>query len=151
MDRETFLIALDTNLLIYAHRENTPEHNRARDAIIQALEDPRGWGICLPSVAEFWSIVTSTEHPGEKSTPAKANAFLHYLVVEGHGRIWSPGPGFGERLLRWAASQKIRGKRIFDLQIAVLAFEHGAREIWTHDTGFVSVPGLRVHDPLSHA
>jgi len=143
------VIALDTNLLVYTHRENTPQHAGARAAVLQALEDSRGWGICLPSIAEFWSIVTSPENPGEKSTGARAAAFIHYLVTEGHGHIWTPGPGFGERLIRWAASQKVRGKRIFDLQIAVVAYEHGAREIWTHDHGFVSVPGLKVHHPLS--
>ena len=143
------MIALDTNLLVYTHRENTPQHAAARAAVIRALEDPQGWGISLPCIAEFWSIVTIPEAPGKKSTAAKAAAFIHYVVTEGHGHIWTPGPGFGERLLRWAASQKVRGKRIFDLQIAVLAYEHGAREIWTHDKGFMSVPGLKVRDPLS--
>ena len=57
-------------------------------------------------------------------------------------------PGFGQRLLRWATSLKVRGRRIFDLQIAVMALEHGAREIWTDDKNFVSVPGVKVYDPL---
>jgi hypothetical protein len=33
---EQRVIALDTNLLIYAHRENTPEHPKARKAILEA-------------------------------------------------------------------------------------------------------------------
>lgn len=126
------MIALDTNLLIYAHREGTPEHGRARAAIASALADPRGWGICLPTIAEFWTVTH----------------FFHYLMTEGGGNIWVPGPGFGERLTRWAASLKVRGKRIFDLQIAVIAFEHGAQEIWTHDQNFVSVPSVKIRDPL---
>ena len=52
------MIVLDTNLLIYAHRENSPEHDCALAAIIEAVNHPQGWGMCLPSVAEFWSIVT---------------------------------------------------------------------------------------------
>src|SRR5207237_6602074 len=130
------MIALDTNLLIYAHREGASEHEAARSAVLAAVDDPRGWGICLPSVAEFWSIVTHPKFPGGPSSPSVVTHFFHYLIVEGHGHIWTPGHGFGERLMRWAASQKLRGRRIFDLQIAVIAYEHGAREIWTHDHNF---------------
>jgi predicted nucleic acid-binding protein len=46
------------------------------------------------------------------------------------------------------AEHGIRGARIFDLQIALTAVEHGAREIWTHDQDVLSLPGLRVRDPL---
>src|SRR3954467_10953343 len=127
------MIALDTNLLVYAHREGAPEHDRARDAILKALDDPRGWGIALPTVTEFWSIVTNPGIPGGPSSAKVVTDFFHYLITEGHGNIWTPGPGFGQRLMRWASTLKIRGKRIFDLQIAVIALEHGAREIWTHD------------------
>jgi predicted nucleic acid-binding protein len=62
--------------------------------------------------------------------------------------LWEPGAGFADRLLRAAAERGVRGARIFDLQIALTAVEAGAREIWTHDRDFVSVPGLRVRDPL---
>jgi predicted nucleic acid-binding protein len=148
MDSEASMIALDTNLLVYAHREGAAEHDRATAAILRALNDPQGWGICLPSVAEFWSVVTNPANPGGPSSSAAVTNFFHRLVTEGHGRIWTPGPGFGERLMRWAASLKLRGTRIFDLQIAVIALEHGARELWTHDSNFVSVPGLKVLDPI---
>lgn len=142
------MIALDTNLLVYAHREGAPEHEGARDAILAALDDPRGWGICLPAVSEFWSIVTHPKIPGGPSSAKVVTHFFHYLLTEGRGHIWTPGPGFGQRLMRWASSLKVSGKRIFDLEIAAIAFEHGAREIWTHDRGFISVPGLKVRDPL---
>jgi len=142
------MIALDTNLLVYAHREKTPEHPRAREAVMEAVNHSQGWGICLPSIAEFWSIVTHPAQPGGPSSPAVVTHFFHYLVTEGDGHIWTPGPGFGERLLRWAAALKVRGRKIFDLQIAVIAFEHGAREIWTHDHQFVSVPAVKVRNPL---
>jgi predicted nucleic acid-binding protein len=142
------VIALDTNLLIYAHRENTPEHPKARKAILEALNHADGWGICLPTIAEFWSIVTRSGHPGGASSATTVNHFFHYLLTEGHGHVWTPGPGFGERLMRWAAALKVRGLRIFDLQIALIAFEHGAREIWTHDHSFISVPAVKVRDPF---
>jgi len=142
------VIALDTNILVYAHRAGASEHDRARDAVLAALGDSRGWGICSPTIPEFWSIVTHPKMPGGPSSPNVAAHFFHYLITEGHGEIWAPGPGFGQRLMRWATSLKVRGKRIFDLQIAVIALEHGAKEIWTHDHNFASVPGVTLRDPL---
>jgi hypothetical protein len=53
-----------------------------------------------------------------------------------------------ERLAQLASDLKIQGPRIFDLQIALVSFEGGASEIWTHDRGFVSLPGLPARDPL---
>jgi predicted nucleic acid-binding protein len=41
------------------------------------------------------------------------------------------------------------GPRVFDLQIAMTALDHGATEMWTHDAGFVRLPGLPVRDPLA--
>lgn len=70
---------------------------------------------------------------------------------EGGAQIWLPGAGFDARLRGVAAERGIQGPRIFDLQIALSAFEAGAREIWTHDGRFESVPGLRVHDPIGSA
>src|SRR5437867_7877193 len=122
MDIQTSMIAVDTNLLIYAHRETTPQHHHAQAAILEAVNHPQGWGICSPSIAEFWSVVTNPAHPGRSSSNAAVTHFFHYLLTEGRGEIWTPGQGFGQRLMRWAASLKIRGGRIFDLQIAVIAF-----------------------------
>jgi predicted nucleic acid-binding protein len=48
-----------------------------------------------------------------------------------------------------ACELDVRGTRVFDLQIALTAREHGVTEIWTHDAGFVRVPGILVRDPLT--
>jgi len=62
--------------------------------------------------------------------------------------IWLPRPGFDHALFKTAERMKVVGPRIFDLQIALIALDHGARELWTHDAGFITVPGLRRVDPL---
>jgi uncharacterized protein len=142
------MIAIDTNLLVYAHRARTPQHGRARSAIEAAASQPQGWGLAVAVLPEFWSIVTHPASEGRPSTPAEAADFVRALTDAG-AAIWMPGPGFGERLLQTAAALGVSGPRIFDLQIALTAFEGGATELWTHDGGFVAVPGLRVSDPLA--
>ena len=142
------MIAIDTNLLIYAHRAALPEHRAARRALERAIGGGGGWGITQPSVAEFWSVVTHPSAAGRPSTAAEARAFLRNLVEETGGHLWLPAAGFTDRLLRAASEAGVYGPRIFDLQIALIAHEGGARELWTHDRRFVTVSGLRVVDPL---
>ncbi len=142
------MIAVDTNLLIYAHRATLPEHRLALATLNHVAGTGAGWGISQPSVAEFWSIVTHPTAAVPPSPPAQARAFLTGLLRDGNGQLWLPGPAFAERLFGAAAELRISGPRIFDLQIALIALENGATEIWSHDHGFVSVPGLPVHDPL---
>jgi len=76
-----------------------------------------------------------------------ARAFLTELTKAGIV-VWTPAPGFGDRLLATAESRAITGPRIFDLQIGLTASEAGATEIWTADRGFVSPPGLLVVHPF---
>lgn len=141
------MIAIDTNLLVYAHRSATAEHRKARRAIEHASRDRAGWGISFASVSEFWAVVTHPAAGGRPSTAAEATAFVTALVDAG-AALWLPGPGFAERLMQMADALAVSGPRIFDLQIALSAFDNGARELWTHDASFASVPGLRVVDPL---
>ncbi len=142
------VIAIDTNLLVYAHRTGVSEHAAAREAIQRAADSGRGWGVASPAIAEFWSIVTHPTATGRPSEPLEAQAFLQGLV-DGGGRLWRPGPEFGPRLLQVATDRDIRGVRVFDLQIALAAFDNGASVIWTHDRNFQSIPGLAVEDPLA--
>jgi uncharacterized protein len=143
------MIAIDTNLLIYAHRAALPEHRGAREAIETASRDSRGWGIALPSIAEFWGIVTHPASRGGASTPRQAEGFLRELIVGAGAKLWTPREGFWDRLVELARELRIAGPRIFDLQIALTASENGAVEIWTHDVRFVASPGLRVRNPLA--
>jgi predicted nucleic acid-binding protein len=142
------MIAIDTNLLVYAHRSGTPEHSAARKAIERASQDARGWGIPLPCIKEFWSVVTHPESRGGGSPPAKARSFLRVLVLEAGARVWSPQEGSWERLTKLAEDLGVRGPRVFDLQVGLTAFENGATEIWSHDRGFLALPGLTLRDPL---
>jgi toxin-antitoxin system PIN domain toxin len=143
------MIALDTNLLVYAHRAHAPQHSRARAAVEQALEGGGGCGVAAHCLLEFWSVVTHPKAEGRPSTPAEAAAFLRALEETGGLQVWLPQPGFWPRLRQAAVDLGVKGPRLFDLQIALVAFDHGATEIWTHDADFLTLPGLKKRDPLS--
>ena len=141
------MIALDTNLLVYAHRSAVAEHRPARRAMTRAADHPDGWGISLAVVLEFWSVVTHPAASGRPSSPDEASAFIAALEAAG-ARVWLPGVGFSRRVAQLASAQGVVGPRIFDLQIALTAFEGGATALWTADRQFASVAGLRVVLPL---
>ena len=62
--------------------------------------------------------------------------------------VWQPSARFERRLLDTAVRLKVIGRALFDLQIAMVAVEHGARIIYTHDKNFIRLEGLQVTDPL---
>jgi predicted nucleic acid-binding protein len=142
------MIAIDTNLLVYAHRAATPEHRAARKAIEAACNSLGGCGIALPSIAEFFSIVTHATASGRPSTPQSAAEFLTALE-EGGVVVLQPGPSFAVRLIQTAADLGVNGVRIFDLQVGLCALDGGATELWTHDGKFTKLPGLLVKDPIA--
>ena len=141
------MIAIDTNLLIYAHRSGTSEHRSARSAIEAACGSAGGFAITLPSIAEFFSVVTHPAVSGRQSSPEDAAAFLAALEEAG-AVVLGPGPAFSTRLVQTAADLAVKGPRIFDLQIGLCALDGGATELWTHDAHFVKIPGLVIRDPL---
>jgi len=141
------MIAIDTNLLIYAHRSGTSEHRSARSAIEAACGSAGGCAMTLPSIAEFFSIVTHPAASGRPSSPEDAAAFLAALEDVGTV-VLGPGPAFSRRLVQTAADLAVTGPRIFDLQIGLCALDGGATELWTHDAHFVKIPGLVIRDPL---
>ena len=60
------MIAVDTNVLVYAHPEDCEWHDAADRAVRQLAEGPGAWAILWPCLYEFLSIAT---HPRIFKTP----------------------------------------------------------------------------------
>ncbi len=143
------MIAIDTSILIYAHRSGCPEHEAARRAIEEAAGERTGWGVPTPCLLEFWSVVTHPSSAGGGSSPASAREFIEALIETAGAIVLPPPAALGPRCLQIADQLDIRGPRVFDLQIGLTALDAGVTEIWTHDAGFVAFPGLKIRDPLT--
>lgn len=142
------MIALDTNLLVYAHLPHTPKHLQARQVLEQAFSIGP-CGTALTNLSEFWAVVTQ-EKSDKKAVPlSEPKAYIQALVEDGPLKIWHPTIGFYQRLIETAERFGICGVKIFDLQIGLLALENSATEIWTCDRKFIQLPGLRVYDPMA--
>jgi toxin-antitoxin system PIN domain toxin len=142
------LIAVDTNVLVYAHREDSPWH-RAAYACIKGLAQGRGaWASPWPCLHEFLAIVTHP-HIYDPPTPlAKAldqvDAWLEapgLVLLSESGDYWS-------ELRALLASGRVTGGQVHDARIAALCRQHGVAELWSADRDFSRFPGLKVRNPL---
>jgi uncharacterized protein len=143
------LIAVDTNILVYAHRNDAEWHQRAFSALNAMVESGAGWFVPWPCAHEFIAIVT---HP-RIYTPATPIA----RALEQLG-LWAGSPGFHfigespahlETLLSLAMAAQPRGGQIHDARIAAICLQHGVQELWTADRDFSRYPALKTRNPLA--
>jgi hypothetical protein len=142
------LIAVDSNLLIYSHREDSPFHTAARETIEGLRHQSAPWAIPWPCVHEFIGIAT---HPGiykPASTLAEALGFLDALFASSSLHLLTESPGYFEKLRDLATAARLKGARIHDARIAALCLHHGVSELWSADRGFSAFPQLKVRNPL---
>ena len=142
------MIAVDSNLLIYSHREDSRFHDAAREMIEGLRHQSAPWGIPWPCVHEFIGIAT---HPGiykPASTLAEALGFLDALFASPHLHLLAESPGYFEKLRDIASAARLKGPRIHDARIAALCLHHGVSELWSADRDFSAFPQLKVRNPL---
>ncbi len=142
------MIAVDSNLLIYAHREDSPFHATAREMIEVLRHQSAPWAIPWPCVHEFIAIAT---HPGiykPSSTLAEAMGFLDALFASPQLHLLAESTGYFEKLRDIATAARLKGPRIHDARIAALCLHHGVRELWSVDRDFAAFPQLKVRNPL---
>jgi toxin-antitoxin system PIN domain toxin len=142
------MIAVDTNILVYTHREDSPWHDKAYDLIVELAEGRIRWAIPWPCIHEFLAIVT---HPRIYNPPTplikaidQVDAWLESpsLVLLAESADYWP-------VLKSALENgRVSGPQIHDARIAALCIQHGVRELWTADRDFSRFPGLQVKNPL---
>ena len=142
------MIALDTNILVYARRQELPEHDAAAGLLRDLAEGSEAWALPWPCLYEFLRVVT---HPRVFDPPTDLEVALEdlssllrspSLVLLGEGRQHF-------RQLREAASDaRVFGNLVHDAHIAALCIEHGVTELLTRDRNFGRFKGLAACDPF---
>jgi toxin-antitoxin system PIN domain toxin len=141
------LIAVDTNILVYAHRADSEWHAAARESVRRLAEGRAQWALVWHCLHEFFGIVTHPRIFDPPSPPEAAidqiDAWLespNVVVLSEPGTYW---PELRELLRRG----KISGPRVHDARIAATCLSHGA-ELWSADRDFSRFPELAVKNPL---
>lgn len=142
------MIAVDTNLLVYAHREDSQFHETAYRRILELAQGRTPWAIPWPCLHEFFAIAT---HPRIYAPPTPLRQALDQIDA------WLESPSLvllAETDTHWAALRKllasgrIIGPQVHDARIAALCLQHSVRELWTADRDFSRFGALNTRNPL---
>lgn len=142
------MIAVDTNLLVYAHRTDSPFHAAASTLLHDLAEAKAAWAVPWPCVHEFLAIVT---HPRVYRPPTprtEAVAQVHAWLASPSVVLLHEGPGYLDILEELCVGGKVTGPAVHDARIAALCLFHGVRELWSADRDFSRHPRLRTRNPL---
>ncbi len=142
------MIAVDTNILVYGHREDSVWHERASGSITGLANSGAPWAITWPGYHEFLAIVT---HPKIYNPPTPLTTAIKALEAWQASpglRLLGEGSGYSKILARLAVAGKIKGAKIHDARIASICLHHGVKKLWTADRDFSSFPELVCVNPL---
>jgi len=142
------VIALDTNILVYAHREDSEWHLAAAARVATLAQGQGPWAIPWPCVHEFLAIVT---HPRIFSPPTplalaieQVDAWLESPVLV----LLTESDSHWTRLRNLLRAGKVSGPKIHDARIAALCMQHGVRQLWSADRDFNAFADFVVTNPL---
>jgi len=142
------VIAVDTNILVYAHRRDAPFHAVARPRLAELAESGNAWAIPWPCMHEFLAVVT---HPAIYNPPTPLDAALRQIEawMESPGLVLlTEGPGYWKRLRETMVGARVRGARAHDARMVALCREHGVSMLWSADRDFSRFAGLKTVNPL---
>jgi uncharacterized protein len=142
------VIAIDTNILVYAHREESEWHGAAFGKLKTTAEGKASWAIPWPCIHEFLAIVTHPKIFAPPTPVAIAVAQVEAWIESPSLVLLAESAGHWPRLSETVKTGRIAGPQIHDARIAALCLDHGITELWTADRDFNRFPALVVKNPL---
>lgn len=142
------MIAVDTNVLVYAHRQDAPHHQPALVALGRLAEGGAPWAIPWPCLHEFLAVVTHRRVFAPPTSSADAIGAVSDLLAAPGVRPLAETADHPDALFEQLRSSKVSGTKVHDARIAALCLAHGVSALWTADRDFSYFPRLRTVNPL---
>ena len=143
------MIAVDTNVLVQAHRQDAPFHESAGETLRQLAAGASPWAIPWPCVHEFLAIVT---HPRIFRTPTPLDAACDqvdaWLDVPTLRLLSEDRDAHWPSLRPLLSAGRIAGPRVHDARVAALCLAYGVSTLLSADRDFSRFPALDVRNPL---
>ncbi|MCB1044229.1 MAG: type II toxin-antitoxin system VapC family toxin [Acidobacteria bacterium] len=138
---------LDVNVLVYAHREDVPQHHEFLDWLELLANGDEPFAIADLVLSGFLRIVTHPKVFDPPSPLEKALAFVEDLRGRPNYVSLSPGDRHWEIFTNLCRTTSAKGNLIPDAYLAALAIETGCEWI-SSDGDYGRFPGLRWSRPL---
>jgi len=142
------MIAVDTNILVYAHRRDSEWHQTAYAQIESLASASAPWAIPWPCIHEFLAVVTHRRIYRPPTPLAKALEQVEIWLESPSLRTIGELRGHWKELRGLVEAGRVAGGAIHDARVAAICREHGVREIWSADRDFGRLPGVTVRNPL---
>jgi toxin-antitoxin system PIN domain toxin len=140
------MILPDVNILVYAHRSDTPTHQACRTWLENLVNSDTAYGLSDIVLSGFLRIVTHPRIFRQPSPIDKALAFVEELRSQPHCMPIRPGQRHWEIFVRLCRECAAKGNLVADAFLAALAIEWGC-ECVTTDRDFSRFTGLRWRHP----
>ena len=141
------MVLLDVNVLVYAHRKDSPHHRQYLTWLEKLLNSDHAYGLTDLVLSGFLRVVTHPHVFSPPSSMAKALAFAKELRDQPNCTLINPGPRHWEIFCRLCKTAEIKGNLVPDAFLAAIAIESGS-EFVTADRDYHRFPDLRVRHPL---
>ena len=146
------MIAVDTNVLVHAHRRESRLGDAAHAVMAALAEGDRAWAIPWPCCYEFLSVVTNRRiWKGEATTPDHAWRQLQAWTMSPSNHTIGETDDFMEILQRFVNRPHVVGGVVHDARIAAVCVAHGVEALFTRGRDFSLFPELPTHDPFEAA
>ena len=143
------MIAVDTNILVYARRREMPNHAAARALLEKLSTGTAPWALPWPCLYEYIKVITNPRLFRTPDTLADALADVESLAESPSVVLLGHGPAHIKHLRRAAEDGLPIGGQIHDAHIVALALEHGVTELLSSDRDFRRFRLLSVRDPFA--
>jgi toxin-antitoxin system PIN domain toxin len=138
------MIAVDTNVLVAAHRSDAARHQQALAWVRFLAERREPWGIPIFCIGEFVRVVTHRRVFDPPSTIAQAIDAVDALLESPSVRVLAPSTGHWPLLRASIVAGEATGNLVFDAQIAALCKENGVERLLSEDRDFRRFPELNL-------
>lgn len=142
------MIALDTNVLVAAHRRDAAFHVEAATVLRELAEGPAPWGLPWPVLSEFVAVVTHPRVFDPPSTLGDAVAQVDAWVASPSLRLLGERGDTWQTLRGLLRAGRVTGPRVHDARVAAICLDHGVTRLLTADRDFSRFPALRTSNPL---
>ena len=142
------MIAVDTNLLVYAHRSDTEFHAAAKQTLVELAEGLAAWAVPWPCLHEFICVVTHGRVFKPPSTVDEAVGQVEAWMESPSLVLLGEPSGYWGTMAATLRTARATGPLVYDARITTICMLHGVRELWTADHDFSRFAGLAVWNPL---
>lgn len=141
-------VALDANILVYASRPESPEHEAAGRLLRELVQGSEFLCLAWPTITAYLRVATHPRVFRQPLSPDEAAANVAALLEHPRIRVLVEDEGFWTLYRGLLSRERARGNLVHDVHLAALLRQHGVRTLYTNDRDFRRFDFLETRDPF---